>query len=323
MKVLEVNVDENAVELADRYGYAPYMVARYIEFLGKRETERLLEAAERVPQGLRANTLLIRPHDLARRLEERGFELERWPPPVEEGFILLNEPPISPGATLEHLMGYYVLQDPASMVPPVVLKPRPGEKVLDACAAPGGKTTHIAQLMGNEGTLVAVDVDPDRTRSLKSNLARCHVRCSVVVRMNALDLPDTGWEFDRILLDAPCTGEGVVHKDPSRKVSRTLDDVAECASLQRRLVDAVVEVLRPGGVLVYSTCTFSPEENEMVVQYAVDEHGMEVEPVDLGWGDRGLRVPGVDREVSEACLRLYPHKHKTGMFFIAKMRKPD
>ncbi len=323
VKPLKIEVDRRAEKLAERFGYAPYMVARYLHFLGKEETIELLKAADEVPRGLRVNTLLVEPEPLVRRLEERGFELERWPPPVEEGYVILNDPPISPGATLEHIMGYYVLQDPASMLPPVVLNPEPGERILDACAAPGGKATHVAQLMENEGTLVAIDVDPDRTRSLKSNLARCHVKCAVVLRMNALDLPETGWRFDRVLLDAPCTGEGVVHKDPSRKTSRTLEDVVECASLQRRLIDAVVEVLKPGGVLVYSTCTFSPEENEMIVQYAVEEHGLEIEPVDLGWGDRGLEVPGVDEEVSEACLRLYPHKHRTGMFFIARLRKPE
>jgi len=316
-------IDDRCHELAERYGVRPYMVARYLTFLGRSETERLLKHMEDIRPAIRTNTLLVNPEELRRTLEEkRGFKLKRCPEPVDVGFWVLNDPPISIGATLEYMMGYYVPQDAASMLPPVVLDPEPGDRVLDACAAPGGKTTHLAQLMDNEGTLIAIDVDPDRMRALKSNLARCGVANAVALRMNALDLPSTDWEFDRILLDAPCTGEGTIHKDPSRKTSRDPEDIATCARLQRRLIDAVVEVLRPGGVLVYSTCTFSPEENELIVQYAVDEHGLEPEPVDVRWADRGLRVPGVEPKVRRTCARLYPHRHGMEIFFVARLRKP-
>ncbi|MEO2241429.1 MAG: RsmB/NOP family class I SAM-dependent RNA methyltransferase [Euryarchaeota archaeon] len=323
MRVFLPEPDERARRLAEEYGLRPYMVARYLRFLGRRETRELLEHLDDVRPALRTNTLLVTPEALRRQLEEkRGFRLERCPEPIDEGFWVVKEPPISLGATLEYMLGYYVPQDAASMVPPAVLNPRPGERVLDACAAPGGKTTHLAQLMGNEGTLIAIDVDPDRVRKLKSNLHRCHVANCLALRMNALDLPRTGWEFDRVLLDVPCTGEGVIHKDPSRRRSRDPEDIEHCARLQRRLLRAAAEVLKPGGVLVYSTCTFSPEENELNVQYAVEELGLEPEPVRVDWAAPGLRVPGVDREVREACARFYPHRHGTELFFVARLRKP-
>jgi len=192
--------------------------------------------------------------------------------------------------------------------------------VIDMAAAPGGKTTHISQMMNNEGLVIAIEKESSRLSSLRTNLGRCGARNVAVYHMDALEADRIGVKADKILLDAPCTGEGVIAKDRTRKTSREVADIIFCSSLQRELIDAAVKVLKPGGTLVYSTCSFAPEENELIVDYAVRQHSIKVEPVPYG-------VPAVESfgdltfvpEVKNA-RRLYPHIHHTTGFFVARLR---
>jgi 16S rRNA C967 or C1407 C5-methylase (RsmB/RsmF family) len=155
---------------------------------------------------------------------------------------------------------------------------------------------------------------------LRSNLGRCGVRNTTLFEMDALEVGRLDIKADKILLDAPCTGEGVIAKDRSRKTSRELADIAFCAGQQRELIDAACAVLKPGGTLVYSTCSYAPEENEEVVDYAVKKHGMKVEPVPFG--SPGLKSFG-SLEFSPAVAnarRMFPHIHRTTGFFVARLR---
>jgi NOL1/NOP2/sun family putative RNA methylase len=314
--------DMTASELAGKFGYSTYLVDRYIQMFGTEDTLRLLEANEKgLMSCIRCNTLRVSPEHLVSRLEKKGFKLERigWIPyglrVLKEGFPL--------GSTTEYLLGYYYIQEAASMLPPHLLAPQPSDHVVDLCAAPGGKTTQLAQIMENKGVIVAIDLNRERMRSLRSNLSRCGVSNVIAYRMDGKDLPSLGVTADRILIDAPCSCDGVIPFDPSRKKSRGMEDIEFCSSIQRKLVTAAIQCLVPEGELIYSTCSTAPEENERVIAEAIEKYDVQVVDTSLRFGDEGFReVLGV-RYPDELRLarRLYPHKHGTEGFFICKLRK--
>ena len=321
-ELFHVKPSRYAVELAERYGYLPYMIERYAEIFGERLLD-FLEACEKpLRRSIRCNTLKIDCGSLARRLEAKGFKLRKipWAP---HGFWV-EEEPLSLGATEEYLLGYYYIQGAASMLPAYILEPRPGERVLDMAAAPGGKTTQLAQLMLNRGVILAVDVSRRRVRALRSHLNRMGVTNTVVVRTDARRLVKLGPVFDKVMLDAPCTGEGLIPIDPSRKKSRAMNDLRLLARLQVELLEAAFALTKPGGYIVYTTCSIAPEENEYVVSRVLENHPnlAVVEPgVDVGLpGITRFRGVDFDPQVGR-CRRLYPHTHGTEGFVICLLRK--
>ncbi|MHA1660196.1 MAG: RsmB/NOP family class I SAM-dependent RNA methyltransferase, partial [Promethearchaeota archaeon] len=244
------------------------MVKRYIEFLGLDQTIELLEANERplIPS-IRVNTLKIKPAELKGRLEKKGFKLE----PIEKvpnGFKILNEP-YNLGSLHEFLQGYYYLQNIASMFPPIILDPKPNEVVIDMCAAPGSKSTYLAQIMKNQGNLVLIEKNRKRIPALEINLRRMGVKNSIIFNLDAVYLPKLNIKADRILLDAPCTGEGLIRQDITRKTSRRLKDIKTMARIQQKLLTAGLKMLKPNGQLLYSTCSIAPEENELAVDQVI------------------------------------------------------
>jgi len=305
-------------DLAQKFGYAEYMVERYIQLFGLEETLQLLRANEiPLPVTIRTNTLKITPKTLNKRLEDKGFEIR----PVQElpYAFEVGKGPYSIGATHEYMFGFYFLQGIASMIPVELLDPRPGDMVIDMCAAPGGKSTHIAQKMQNKGTLYVIEWNEVRMPALTTNLARCGVHNHLVFNMDAKKFGSYGIQANKILLDAPCTGEGTIRSDPSRKKSRTMKDVLTCSNTQKDLIAAAIKLLRPGGELVYSTCSIAPEENEVVVQSALDAFS-NVSVVEV---PRILQArPGLgDKAALHRALRYYPHVHNTEGFFVCKLKK--
>jgi len=305
--------------LAKAYGYDEFIIRRWIVFFGLEETIKLVEAMEKgIPKHIRVNTLKISEEELLERLEERGFVLHDTEIPF---CYKVEEEPYSIGATPEYLMGYYYVMEKSSCVPPLALSPEPGEVVLDMAASPGGKTTMLAQLMRNKGVLIAIEANAERIQPLVDNVHRMGVLNAVVVRMNAVKFKNLGIRVDRVLLDAPCSGEGVIHKDRSRKTDRGKRDIEFCSRLQRDLLDSALRSLKPGGVLVYSTCSLTPEENELNVQWVLENYDVEIE--EIPWGDPALTEVGdfkLDGEIKK-CRRFYPHKHETSGFFVARIRK--
>ncbi len=317
--VLDFPSTDLSKEIARRYGYDEFIIRRWIAFFGEEETLRLVEAMEKgIPKHIRVNTLKIDERELIERLEDRGFSLERTEVPL--CYKVVKEP-FSIGATPEYLMGYYYVMEKSSCVPPLALNPKPGETVADFASSPGGKTTFLAQLMENKGVIIAIEANEERIQPLIDNIHRMGVLNTVVLRMNAVKFKNLGIKVDKILIDAPCSGEGVIHKDKSRKTDRGAKDIEFCSALQRELLESAMESLKPGGVLVYSTCSLTPEENELNVQWVLDNFEVELE--DIPWGDPALTdVPGV--EISDEirkCRRFYPHKHETSGFFVAKIVK--
>ena len=317
--VLDFPSTPKSRRIARMYGYDDFIIRRWLTFFGEEETLKLIEAMERgIPKHIRVNTLKIDEKELLDRLKERGFALEITEVPFCYKVV---EEPFSIGATPEYLMGYYYVMEKSSCVPPLALDPKPGEIVVDLTASPGGKTTFLAQLMKNEGVIIAVEANEERIQPLIDNIHRMGVLNTVVVRMNAVKFKNLGIKVDRILLDAPCSGEGVIHKDKSRKTDRGKKDIEFCSKLQRELLDSAIRSLKPGGILVYSTCSLTPEENELNIQWVLENYDVRLESVE--WGDPALtEVAGTElnKEI-EKCRRFYPHRHETSGFFVAKIRK--
>jgi tRNA (cytosine40_48-C5)-methyltransferase len=305
---------QRADALARKYGYDAWLVSRFLEYVPN--VEQFLEKMEQKPtQYIRVNTIKTDVQSLAVRLAERGFELQQTA--ISE-VLAVEKAPMSAGATVEYLLGHYYIQDLSSCMAVEALDVQKGQTVLDMAAAPGGKTTFIAQRMQNTGSIIALEPNEKRTRSIMFNLARMGVFNTCVCKMDGIDAGRLG-KFDRVLLDAPCSCEGVIAKDPSRKTSHSPEDVDYCSIRQEKLLEIAVNSVRPSGIVVYSTCSFAPEENEAVVETVIEKTGARIEF--FGQGSEGLDSFG-DRKYAwgKHTRRFYPHLHNTMGFFVARLR---
>lgn len=314
---------QKARELAQRFGYLPYMTERYLALWGESETVEFLQACEKPPRtSIRVNTLKTKKEELIEALDAKNVALEEIPW-LEEG-LYADFKGFSPGSLTEYMLGHYYVQGVPSMAVVKALDPKPDETIFDLAAAPGGKTTHIAQLMDNSGKVVAIEQDRERIRSLESNILRCGVKNSIVLRGDARKLDELDIEPDRILLDAPCSGEGLLAVDPERKTSKSMADIRFCATIEDQLLDAAVQSLRPGGVILYSTCSIAPEEGEYIVDGMLRKHSnLKLVDIEPEMGVPAFTSPyGVQMDESlEKARRLLPHLHGTEGFFVCKMMK--
>jgi len=258
---------DQSCALANKFGYDEWMISRFQQFIGDgEEMVRFLEKMEDRPpvQYLRANTLKIETEKLWERLRCKGFELERT---ILPEVCMVRKKTLPVGATTEYLLGYYYIQDLSSCIAVHELNADYNHTTLDMAAAPGGKTTFIAQKMNNQGCLIALEPDRNRIPSLVFNMARCGIMNTCVYMMSGNQIYDLNLKFDRVLLDAPCSGEGVIAKDPSRKTGRNPQDIESCVVRQINLIECALRVLEPNGVLIYSTCSFAPKETKLVVNW--------------------------------------------------------
>ncbi len=316
-----VNETEDIHQLGKNLGYLPYMIDRYIEMLGEKETNKLLQFNEtKLTQTIRLNSLKNPLDETVELLKKKQVIMERVKNLPEARRIIKSPIPI--GASEEYLNGYYTLQGENSFYPTKTLNPKEEDLVADLAAAPGGKTTHLAQMMNNEGTIIATDISTNRCRSLKSNLARMGVENTITINMDAQDVNLLGLKFDKILLDAPCSGSGIIVSDPTRKTTKTLDDLHNYHKLQVSLLTNAIDSLKSGGEIVYSTCSLEPEENELVITKVMDSKSMKIEEIDV-LGNNGLlnfQTYDFNPEIIKA-KRLYPHESCGEGFFIIKMVK--
>jgi len=288
---------------------------RYEEIFGK-EFKKILDVKLR--SAIRINTIKITEKELVKRLREEKAAVEKIPF-ADFGYFV--DAKFSIGATPEYLQGYYYVQEAASQLPVQVLNPDKKDVILDMAAAPGGKTTQIAQYMENKGVLVALDKEDFRLKSLKNNLERCGVANCLVYKKDGQDVSDLNIEFDKVLLDAPCSGNLVVDKIWLDK--KSIEGIRERAELQKKLLKAAVSVLKENGVLVYSTCSMEPEENEMVIDWALSNLPIKLEKAELQIGIPALTEFEGRRFSSEIkkCIRIVPYQNNTQPFFIAKITK--
>lgn len=267
---------------------------------------------------LRINTILA-PPDIIARLQAQGATFTKVPW-LTDGYWC--ESKRSLGATTEYLLGYYYLQEAASQLPAAVLAPEEGSLVLDMAASPGGKTTQLAAQMANTGVIVALEQKSNRMDALVENLERLGVTNTVVYRKDARFVKDFHKQFTHILLDAPCSGNPVIEAAYFEKKSPAT--IKEMQSLQRELLKAAIDVLAPGGTLVYSTCSLEPEENEEQADWVVRTYpNITLVDTGLAIGDPGYTtIAGktLDKTVGKT-RRLWPQKTGTQGFFVAKFRK--
>lgn len=221
-----------------------------------------------------------------------------------------------PGRHVFHEMGLYYIQEPSAMCVAQIAEPQAGERILDLCAAPGGKTTQLAGRMHGDGLLVCNEIVPNRARILAQNVERMGITNAVVLNHSPQELLERfGSFFDRIIVDAPCSGEGMFHKEEAALTEWSPENVRMCAERQREILRCAVDMLQAGGVLVYSTCTFAPAEDEEIVQWLLDSFPeLSLQPIDCA-------ALGISEGTITGTGRIYPHRQRGEGHFVARLKK--
>ncbi|KAF5278262.1 hypothetical protein FQA39_LY18374 [Lamprigera yunnana] len=315
-------------DLCNYYSYNEFLMEKFMDLFSLSELLEFLEASEiERPLTIRTNSLKTRRRDLAQALINRGVNLDpvgKW---SKVGLVVYSSQ-VPMGATPEYLAGQYIIQGASSLLPVMSLAPQENERILDMCSAPGGKASHIATLMKNTGVLIANDVNKNRIKAVVGNFHRMGIINSTICTMDGRKFSKMmACAFDRILLDAPCTGTGVIAKNQSVKTSKDQQDIQRCCTLQRELlltaIDSVNAKSSTGGYIVYSTCSVLVEENESVIDFALRRRNITLVQTGLAFGNEGFTTFKQYRfhPSMKFSRRFYPHTHNMDGFFVAKLKK--
>lgn len=301
--------------LTIRYAHPEWLVKRWLKRFGREAAEKLLAANNQTPPpSARVNTLRTSRDQLLMRLGEENIQAIASKV-VPDGILVSGGGHLTAAAAYHE--GLFQIQGESAMLTSHVLNPPTGAKILDGCSAPGGKTTHLAQLMENAGEVVALDLYEHRLALVQANASRLGVK---IIQTASLDvrsiLPQHFGMFDHVLLDVPCSGLGVIRRKPDIKWRRQEKDIAALAAVQREILDAAAQVLKPGGTLVYSTCTNEPEETEDIIKAFLHRQqnfaAADLTPyLPLSWHE----------QIGTYGIQLYPHLQEVDGFFIAKLQK--
>ena len=307
---IPLKFDDPVTDISVNTSHPRWMVERWIKRFGESEAKQLAKANNiRPPLTIRANTLKTTRDQLVSRIREKGITAE--PALFSPDGILIKEN--MNYDDLSFAQGLFVVQDEASQMIPYLLGPKPGERILDACAAPGGKTTHMAQMTGDTGEIIAVDKDADRLKKLEENVKSLGMKSIKIINADISGLSGVG-PFDRILLDAPCSATGVIRRNPDVKYRHRAADLSAFSKKQAAMLRTVAGLLKNGGVLVYSVCSVEPEESEQVLN-------------DFLKTSRDFRI--IDAEalflkefVKDGLFRTFPHRYNMdGFFGVALCKK--
>ena len=287
------------------------------------EYEKLVQSfKEYAKDCIRVNTLKITREELKNRLKDKEWKIEEVPWYRDAFFVETEE---SLAKTPEYFLGYYYIEDAASLVPPLVLDPKPGEKVLDLCAAPGSKTTMISELMKDRGIIVANDKDPSRIKALATNVQKIGATNVAITQKDGRHFWKYGLTFDKILLDVPCSGTGTIITNWNIMKFWSPKAVRRLSNLQKQLISSAVRMLNPGGILVYSTCSLDPEENEENIDWAIEKFELKILKINIpGLNYRsGIEEWDGKNYSSDVknCIRFYPFDNQTEGFFVCKLKK--
>lgn len=303
--------------IALRYSHPDWLVERWLAEFGPEETIRICRADnDPAPNTVRTNTLKISRGALAAKLEAEGLSV-RETDYAPEGLNLENI--LSYGSLDSYREGLFQVQDESSMLAGRALMPEPGAKVLDSCGAPGGKTTHLAQIMENSGEILAVDLHPHKLALIEDSCGRLGITNVRTLAADARSLPDSLNEWaDYVLVDAPCLGLGVLRRRPDSLWRKQPGQIDEIVGVQSEILHGAARVLRPGGVLVYSTCTITREENTGQVESFLKARD------DFAAEDLSPYLPaGLDERDTYKLgyVQILPHRYGMDGFFIARLRK--
>ena len=320
-------MDRLCKDVQTYYGYNEFLAEKILDLFSPEEAIAFFEANE-VPRPvtIRANTLRTRRRDLAQKLINRGVSLEPVGPWSKVG-LQVFESAVPIGATPEYLVGDYMLQAVSSFLPCMALAPQPNERILDMASAPGGKVTYLSALMQNTGCVFANDSNKARVKSLTANVHRMGCRNIVVCNYDGRQFPKVMGGFDRVMLDSPCSGTGVISKDASVKTNKSKRDLILLTQLQKQLILCAIDSVNPksetGGYVVYSTCSVMVEENEEVIEYALRKRpNVRIVPTGIDFGRDGLkrfRSHTFDERMT-LCRRIFPHVHNMDGFFVCKLK---
>lgn len=270
----------------------------------------------KVRQAIRLNLANSKGKELPQRLQNLGVNLIKIPF-LETGYWV-GKSKVSAGATAEYLLGLYSIQEAAAQIPATLFTNIKNKTVLDACAAPGGKTVQMADIMCNTGIIVALDINVRRLTALSNQLERCNTKSAIVYKMDARKATELNLKFDRILLDVPCSGNFA--SDSQWFNRRTIEDVRRNAKIQRQILSEAVKCLSPNGEIVYSTCSLEPEENELNIDWAIKNLNLRID-VTKAPGDNGV-IDVFGRRLADSvawCRRIWPGD--TQGFFVCKLKR--
>ncbi|ASJ06464.1 RsmB/NOP family class I SAM-dependent RNA methyltransferase [Thermococcus pacificus] len=302
-------IDSEEKRLKWDYLFPEWFIRRVRNLLGD-EAEELLKALnETLPTSIRVNRLKVSVEDVENYLRKKNVRFERSER-VDTAIRILD--PFNPEWLFNK--GFAVAQEEAAAVASLVLSPKPGETVVDLAAAPGGKTSHMAELMNNEGKIYAFDIDKARVKRMNEVLRRTGVEIAETIKADGRKAPEILGEgvADRVMLDAPCTSDGTIAKNPELRWRLREKNISKVVALQKELIESAWKLLKPGGRMLYSTCSMLPEENEEVVKWFLKRHeNAELIPLN-GPYDEGF-LPGT--------MRAWPHRHGTIGFFYALIEK--
>lgn len=315
-RFLNIDVKDKIDYISIKYSHPKFMVERWAKEYGIGFTEDLCKKNNEVPSlNIRVNTLKISREDLRERLSQKGIKTKYGRYAYD---CLIVENPQGIVDTHEFKEGLFTIQDESSMLVSQVMNPRDGSLVLDVCAAPGGKSTHMGQIMENKGMIISRDIFQHKIQLIEDNARRLGVdiiKAEIFDALNRdIDLID---KLDYCLLDAPCSGLGLIRRKPEIKWNRVEEDIKSLSDLQYRIIDNIKDYVKIGGILVYSTCTVEKEENILLIDRFIEENpGFKL----IGIEDRFQNRDGLDT-LEHGYIQLFPNIHDTDGFFIAKMRK--
>ncbi|KUG25342.1 ribosomal rna small subunit methyltransferase b [hydrocarbon metagenome] len=303
--------EEETNYLSAYFSHPSWLIKRWLKTYGRQFTEELLIANNNKPDlTLRVNNLVTNKEELKKLLT--GVKLEHFDTKYLPQYIRLAN--LTNITAWEYFAkGYFSVQDESAGFPPILLDPKPGMRVLDFCAAPGGKTAHLAELMNNEGEIIAIDQFESRLNILAKNLERMKVKNVKLLVADSREFNDEQ-KFDRVLIDVPCSGLGTLRKKPDIKWKRDIGDIRKLTATQKELLENGARQLKVGGYLVYSTCTIEPEENfEIVNEFLLKNPDFELIPANSIFPDEVRNEKG--------CIQTYTNVHQIDGSFAAKIKK--
>ncbi|RVU54761.1 16S rRNA (cytosine(967)-C(5))-methyltransferase RsmB [Anaerosphaera multitolerans] len=302
--LMDLYEEDKSLFLSIYYSHPKYYVDMFLKDKGTEFTEDLLKANNMEPPfTIRVNTLLISREDLRQILDEKGYKSQDT---TMSKFGIVIENPEGIFESEEFKKGYFYVQDEASILVSEFLNPEENSKVLDLCSAPGGKTSSLSMIMGSSGEIVACDISKSKISLIKENIARLGIK-NIIPTINDAEIYNDDFKdrFDYLLLDAPCSGLGLYRKKPEIKWNRSYEDIQALSKIQKKMLKNASKYLKPGGEMIYSTCTLTKEENEDVVYNFLRENN----------------EFSLEKINGEEILKLYPSKDSTDGFSIAKLKR--